>query len=89
MEMYLGLPRRTLFCHIDNEPREINVTTDVVEELIEPYVVGNINNDFGQTIRKFDETIMYFVPVAVFSFDDDKDVVEYIHNNIDGAVKTH
>jgi hypothetical protein len=84
--IFLGLPRRTVFCHIENKPREINVTTDVVGELIAPYVEGDINNDFAQTIRKFDETVMFFVPIPVFSFDDDKAIVNYIHKHIDSNV---
>jgi hypothetical protein len=87
--MYQGLPRRTVFGLINGEPREFNISTDVVGDIISPILdnkVDAVNDAVYDAVTSFDNSIMYYVPIAVFSFDDDKAIVFYINKFIDECV---
>jgi len=83
-ELYMGLPLRTL----EAEDKEGNtlifgVTTEMVNDL----VVDAFGMGTNLKYEEFDSSYSYAVPSFLLEYGYDKDLIAYIHHNIDDNFK--
>lgn len=78
MELFNGLPHRTIYLEKDGQDTIFGVSTEEVGELITREESSNLG-----WINKFDDATSYFVPENIFLSEYDDDVILYIQENID------
>lgn len=81
MELFNGLPHRTI--HIETEDKDIifGISTEEVGKLI-----THESNIKFEWINHFDNATAYFVPEHVFLNEFDETVINYIKANIDDQI---
>jgi hypothetical protein len=91
MELYKGLPIRMIKA-VDKEGRVniFGVTTEMVNELILNCVLDALYDPekLLAEIEQFDLAYAYAVPQQEFEFLSDKQLINYINENIDDNYKT-
>ena len=91
MELYIGLPIRIIEA-VDKEGHVnvFGVTTEIVHELISSMILTALNEpvNFLAEYEEFDNNYSYAVPQQEFEFLTDKQLINYINENIDDNYKT-
>lgn len=85
MELYKGLPLKTITVEDLNGVQQIfGVTTEMVETLLNNYLVDAWNEKYLETgeLEEFDSSYSYAVPQKIFE-QDDETILKFINNNID------
>jgi len=91
MELYKGLPIRFIIAVDKKEDkRAFGVTTETVNDLVSNYILNPLNEPLNSLaeIEQFDNAYAYAVPQQEFEFLSDKQLINYINENIDDNYKT-
>lgn len=83
MNLYKGLPHRTIYIGTEDKDIVFGVSTEETGRLI-GYFIDYVEHNRAETA--FDNATAYYVPEEVFLAEEDETVIQYIKQNIDENV---